>query len=238
MVVLGFDTSTAATAVGLTLASGRRLQARDDPAAGQRPGHSTRLLGLAHGLLVDPGLDWSELERIAVGVGPGTFTGLRIGIATARGLAQSSELTLVGVSSLRALAHEASAPAGSGEVEGGIGVLAVIDARRGEVFVAAYDGESEVLSPRAVSPRELGALLERARADSGVQQWVAVGDGAVLHDDTFERLGVLVPDDPSLHRIQGRAICALGEQAVETEAEIVPDYLRRPDAEIALEGAS
>jgi tRNA threonylcarbamoyladenosine biosynthesis protein TsaB len=235
MVVLGIDTSTPATAVGLRLANGCTLQARDDPPAGQRPGHSTRLLDLASGLLVEAGLDWGELERIAVGVGPGTFTGLRIGIATARGLAQSTGVTLVGVSSLGALAHEANAPDGPGNER--TGVLAVIDARRGEVFVAAYDGEVELLSPRAVSPGELGGLLEEARADLSSRGWMAVGDGAVLHGDAFDRLGVLVPHDPSLHRIHGRAICALGEQARELEGDVVPDYRRRPDAEIALEGA-
>ena len=105
MIVLGLDTATPATVVGLRLADGRTLQARDDPEARQRPGHATRLLPLANDLLVEAHIDWSELERIAVGVGPGTFTGLRIGIATARGLAQSLGVELVGVSSLRALAQ-------------------------------------------------------------------------------------------------------------------------------------
>ena len=237
--MLGLDTSTPATAVGLTLADGRTLQARDDPAARERPGHSTRLLGMASDLLAQANLGWVELERIAVGVGPGTFTGLRIGIATARGLAQSSGVTLVGVSSLRALAHEVGAFAGLEDAdEGRHGVLAVIDARRGEVFVAAYAGEVEILAPRTVAPQELDELLERARIESGLRQWIAVGDGARLHGAELERLEVLLPGDPSLHRIQGRAICALGEQALRTDEEIAPDYLRRPDAEIALEAAS
>jgi tRNA threonylcarbamoyladenosine biosynthesis protein TsaB len=260
MIVLGFDTATASTVVGLTLADGCTMQARDDPAAEERPGHSTRLLPLADRLLADAGLDWNGVGRLAVGVGPGTFTGLRIGVAIARGLSQSSGVPLVGVSSLRALAHDASERNGdeqaqvdlSGPAHGSVGtgglegpegrtrVLAVIDARRGEMFVAAYDGGVELLAPHAVGPDELGGLLAGAAIDTGAESWIAVGDGAVLHREAIERLGVPVPGDGSeLHRIQARAICALGAAADVTEAPVVvPDYRRRPDAEIALEGVA
>lgn len=108
MIVLGFDTSTPATAVALRLPGGTIIQARDDPKEGDRPGHATRLLALAADLLAGAGLRFADLERIAVGVGPGTFTGLRVGVATARGLAQSLDVKLVGVSSLRALAVAAT----------------------------------------------------------------------------------------------------------------------------------
>ena len=145
MIVLGLDTATSATVVGLRLADGRTLQGRDDPDARQRPGHTTRLLPLANDLLVEADIDWPQVERIAIGVGPGTFTGLRIGIATARGLAQSLGVELVGVSSLRALANGASQEAPR--------VLAAIDARRGEVFIAAYDAGQELIAPSGRLPR-------------------------------------------------------------------------------------
>ncbi len=252
MIVLGFDTATSATVVGLMLEDGSILQARDDPTGEQRPGHATRLLPLANDLLVEAGLRWSELERIAVGVGPGTFTGLRIGIATARGLAQSLGLELIGVSSLRALA------CGSPSVGG---VLAVIDARRGEVFVAGYQGDREVLAPQPVSPHGLGDLLDSAAIDTSAEDWTAVGDGAVLYHDAFEQLGVSVPPHGSpCHRIQASAICFLGthppihssecvavseaaaggmsdRSTVAGSAAVLPDYRRRPDAEVALDGA-
>jgi tRNA threonylcarbamoyladenosine biosynthesis protein TsaB len=259
LIVLGFDTATAATVVGLTLADGRTLQARDDPTGEQRPGHATRLLPLASGLLAEAGLRWSELERIAVGVGPGTFTGLRIGIATARGVAQSLGVALVGVSSLRALAYgvsdrTAEEAGGADDANGapapdeGAGVLAVIDARRGEAFVAAYDGDVELIAPHALPPGEMGELLERAAAHTSLERWTAVGDGAVLYRDALALPGVLVPDARSeLHRIQARAICELGTHppgrppthppAPAGDGQVLPDYRRRPDAEIALEGA-
>ncbi|MCW3068604.1 MAG: peptidase glycoprotease, partial [Solirubrobacterales bacterium] len=130
--VLGIDTATRSTAVALRLDDGRTTQARDDPPAGEHPGHATRLLAMAHELLAAAGVGWSELERIAVGVGPGTFTGLRVGVATARALAQSLSAELVGVSSLQALALPALAAAsetGGGAAAGGTdAVLAVIDA--------------------------------------------------------------------------------------------------------------
>jgi tRNA threonylcarbamoyladenosine biosynthesis protein TsaB len=229
MIVLGLDTATPATVVGLRLADGYTLQARDDPTAEQRPGHATRLLRLAHELLDEAGIDWPQLERIAVGVGPGTFTGLRIGIATARGLAQSLGVELVGVSSLRALAHGADERAPR--------VLVAIDARRGEVFVAAYEGEQELMAPQAVNPEELGELLRDAAIDTRTEEWLVLGDGALLYRDAFERLGAHVDGSPERHLIQARSICALGEHAPASSEPVLPDYRRRPDAEIALEGA-
>jgi tRNA threonylcarbamoyladenosine biosynthesis protein TsaB len=222
MIALGIDTATPATVVGLVLPDGTVLQARDDPQPGERPGHSTRLLPFAHQLLAEAGLGWKSVERIAVGVGPGTFTGLRIGIATARALAQALGVQLVGVSSLRALAFGATK------------TLAAIDARRAEVFVAAYDGEQEPLAPQAVRPAALAELLEGAMRDTSVEEWIALGDGALLYRDAFERLGMHVPPDGSeRHRIQASAICALAIDFPRggSERTVVPHYLRRPDAE-------
>ncbi len=224
MIVLGFDTATPATAVGLRLDDGTQLQARDDPNPGERPGHATRLLPLAEDLLAQVGLSWERLERIAVGVGPGTFTGLRIGVATARGMAQSLGVELVGVSTLRALAEGAS----SGERE----VLSVIDARRGEVFLGGYASGRELFASRAVAPSDLASLLTPGG--------LAVGDGAVRYRTHLEDLGVEVPEESSeLHRVRGACLCELALEAPTREyGSVVPDYLRRPDAELALEAAA
>jgi tRNA threonylcarbamoyladenosine biosynthesis protein TsaB len=261
VIVLGIDTSTSSTAVALRLADGSTLQARDDPDRTQpprRPGHTTRLLGMVDELLGRANIGWRALERIAVGLGPGTFTGLRVGVATARGLAQSLEVELVGCSSLRALAEggrtgiEATDPASLG----GTSVLAVLDARRGEVFAAPYllaDRESveELVAPRALAPEDLGSILAQAEAHRAgddaqrgrehVSPWQAIGDGAVRFRGHLEAVGVTVPPDSSpLHLVSAEAICALGArgEAVASYQAIVPDYRRRPDAEIALESAA
>ena len=249
MIVLGFDTSTPATAIGLRLSDGVTLQARDDPGRGERPGHATRLLPLAANLLAQAGLRFRDVDRIAVGVGPGTFTGLRIGVASARGLAQSLDAELLGVCSPLALAHAAAGCEGAG----GHGVLAVIDARRGEAFAAAYapgdepvmDREQppprELTPPRALAPAEFGEILDEVTANGdNVMAWVAVGNGALLYRDSLHALGISVPaQDSPLHRVSGEAICALaasgGAQAIDT---VLPDYRRRPDAELALEHAA
>ncbi len=107
--MLGFDTATPSTAVGLRMSDGSTLQARDDPGPNEHPGHATRLLALVNDLLENANMGWNEIDRIAVGLGPGTFTGLRVGLATARGLAQSLGVELAGVSSLRALASAGAA---------------------------------------------------------------------------------------------------------------------------------
>jgi tRNA threonylcarbamoyladenosine biosynthesis protein TsaB len=246
MIVLGFDTATAATSVALRLGDAATTEMRDDPAPGAHPGHATRLLGMSGELLASAGVRWSEVDRIAVGVGPGTFTGLRVGIATARGLAQSLTAELVGVSSLQALA--AAALASERRQEGATpieAVLAAIDARRGEVFAAAFRaGENGVpvalTDARALAPEELGSVIEQAEEEHGerASAWVALGDGAIRFRAQLEAAGIASPHDHSpLHLVSAASVSELGARAVpvaNVEA-IVPDYRRRPDAELALE---
>ena len=255
MIVLGIDTATTATAVGLRLADGGVAERRDDPPPGEHPGHATRLLAMVHELLRDAGTSWGELDRVAVGLGPGSFTGLRVGVATAHGLARSRGLQLVGVSSLRALALAALTSASSGDVgdrraradERAEAVVAVIDARRGEVFAAAYDaGEDgrprQLSAPAVLVPERLVELGEGVRGDgAGGRRSVSVlGDGAVRYAELLAGSGLAVAGaDSSLHRVAAGAICELGAwEQPPAAGSVLPDYLRRPDAELALEVAA
>ncbi len=216
MNVLAFDTATAATVAALG-----DLELRDDPPAGTRPGHAQKLLTLIHALLDASDMGWGQVDRIAVGVGPGTFTGLRIGIATAQALAQSTGIELVGVSTLASL--ELAARGAHGDE---CAILAVIDARRNEAFVSGAG-----LSPCVLTPEVLGEVAGQ-RASNGV---MAVGDGALKFRSQLERAGATVPDDDSpLHRVSAVYHCRLALDAQPTTTGVIePDYLRQPDAELA-----
>ncbi len=218
MRALLLDTATPATVAG-ALAGDRLVERRHDPAPGERPGHAERLLALADEALREAGIGWREIERVVVGVGPGTFTGLRIGVATARALAQGTGAELAPVSTLGALA----AGAGAGDRP----VLAVLDARRGEAFVAAHAGTACLLGPLAVAPEGLAQLVERAGASP-----LAVGDGAVRFRDRLAAAGARVPEDESaLHRVGAAGLARLGRDAPAVDREaLVPEYVREPDA--------
>jgi tRNA threonylcarbamoyladenosine biosynthesis protein TsaB len=230
--MLAFDTATRSTTVALCGVGDGVLEARDDPSAGERPGHATRLMPLAVELLEQAGIGWRELDQIAVGVGPGTFTGLRIGIATARALAQARRIPLVGVSTLQSLALGATDTAGS--------VLAVIDARRGEAFVAGWRaGEvcepgRQLLRERVVAPDALGELVHAMPLPV-----LAVGDGALAFRTVLERSGASVPEDVSeLHRVTAINHCTLARYLRgEAPEQVAPHYMRLPDAELARRAA-
>ena len=221
MNLLALDTATPSTAVAL-LSSEREAELRHDPAPGERPGHAAQLLALAARLLDEAAIAFADLDRIAVGTGPGTFTGLRIGVATARGLAQATGAPLTGVSTLRALAVGAEADAG------GAPVLAVLDARRGEAFVAAWQCGEAVLPAAAATPEVLAGLARPG--------WLAVGDGAVRFRAVLEPSGAEVPSDGSgLHGVSALSVARLAADAPPgADEDVVPEYLRLPDAEIAL----
>jgi tRNA threonylcarbamoyladenosine biosynthesis protein TsaB len=251
-VILGMDTATAATAAAVWAPGGPAVERRDDPPPGARPAHASRLLVLVEEALAAAGASWDDVERLAVGVGPGGFTGLRLGIATARALAQARDLPLAGVSSLEALAAAAGSdpivqPArqmgsdpilqsdrqmGSDPIMQSVRqmgsdprvVLAVVDARRGEVFAAAWRGAQRVLEPVAIAPDALAARLRPGT--------LAVGDGAVRFRGELAPAGAEIPaDDSALHRISALEVCRLGAAAEPAERDaLLPDYRREPDA--------
>jgi tRNA threonylcarbamoyladenosine biosynthesis protein TsaB len=216
MIVAALDTASPATVTGVLRADGGVVEARDDPPPGSRGDHAARLLPLVEQALAKAGVEWADVDRLAVGVGPGGFTGLRIGIATARALAQANGLPLVPVGSLAALA------AGAGGT-----VAAVLDARRGEVFAGVWESGRELMAPAALAPAELARRL--AALGAPVQ---AVGDGAVRFRPELERAGVDVPaDGSSVHRIGAGPLCRLGLVAEPAERDaLLPDYRREPDA--------
>ncbi len=219
MIVLAFDTATPRTAVALQVDDAEApREVVHDPAPGERPGHATQLLPLAARLLGDAGLGFPDVELLGVGVGPGTFTGVRIGVATARALAQAGGTALAGVSSLAALAAGVE----------GRDVLAVVDARRGEAFVAGFREGEEVLAPAALAPE----ALERLAPPAGGGAWLAAGDGAVRFRDALERAGATVlPDIDPAHRISAAATCRLARAAGASPREdVLPVYVRAPDA--------
>lgn len=235
--ILALDTATRATAVALSGPDGELLEARDDQPRGQRPQHVSKLLALCADVLGRGGRSFEQVDCIAVGTGPGTFTGLRIGVATARALARAADVPLVGVSTLHSLALNAvEAPPG----EGGDSVLAVLDARRGEAFVAGWSRDglralgAPLLEPTALGPE---ALAEAVRRD--VRTPLAIGEGAVEFREVLKRSGASVPDnDSGLHRVTAVNHCRIARDLEPAEPDRVqPEYLRLPDAELARRAA-
>lgn len=167
---------------------------------------------------------WDGVEAIAVGLGPGSFTGLRVGIASARGIAASLDIELRGVCTLDALARALDdAPPGAGDLNR----LALIDARRGEVFAALYTPAGERLWDPWVGDPD--ALLERLSTLEEAP--LAAGSGALRFRDELAGRGVRIADgDADLHRVAARHVCGLAAAGADREP-LAPIYLRPPDAE-------
>jgi tRNA threonylcarbamoyladenosine biosynthesis protein TsaB len=223
--VLGIDTATAYLSVAAVADGEPAAEELVAPGDDGRPRHSTEVLPAVERAVAAAG-GWDAIGLIAVGVGPGTFTGLRIGVASARALSQSLALPIVGVSSLAALA------AGIGELAAAEdrARLAVVDAKRGEAFAALYGAAGEELwEPFVAAPAELG---ERIAAHG--EPVLAAGDGSVRFREQLEAAGAVVAEEGSpAHHVYARHLCeiAAGQQPERPEA-IEPIYLRRPDAEL------
>jgi tRNA threonylcarbamoyladenosine biosynthesis protein TsaB len=219
--VIGFDTATDDTAVAAADGDELLFSSLTEPASDGRPRHGTQLL-VEIEKAADAAGGWEAVRRIAVGVGPGSFTGLRIGVATAKALAASLGLELVAVGTLAAIARGAAGGAGKP-------VLAVLDARRGEVFAALHDaGGDQVWEPFVAAPAQLAErILQLPEAP------LAAGSGAIRFRNELQAGGAEIPDDRDpLHRVEAAQVCALGASATAALPEdVLPIYLRRPDAE-------
>jgi tRNA threonylcarbamoyladenosine biosynthesis protein TsaB len=200
-----------------------------------RPRHSTALLAEVERAAEASG-GWQEVERIVVGRGPGSFVGIRIGLATARGLAASSGAPVSGVCTLDALGRAmnertspSAVPLQGTEGQKHNGSLGVLDARRGEVFAALYSPAGKCLwEPFVATPELLVARLTELPAPV-----LAAGSGAVRFRQELADRGVDIPDDADpVHRVSARHICALaGAGGYGDGDSLDPIYLRPPDAQ-------
>ncbi|HXV52884.1 MAG TPA: tRNA (adenosine(37)-N6)-threonylcarbamoyltransferase complex dimerization subunit type 1 TsaB [Solirubrobacterales bacterium] len=221
--ILGFDTATADAVVAVTIGGQPVSERRAQPDGSGRPRHAAKLLAEIEAAAADAG-GWEAIERLAVGIGPGTFTGLRIGVTTARALAQARSLPLVGVGSLEALGL------GIAERAEGRKCLPLIDARRAELFGALVDDSGQPLwDPFVAGPEQ---LLQRL-ADAGLRP-LAGGDGSLRFRAQLESAGVdVLPDADPGHRMAARHVCELAAGVTPGPVtEVKPAYLRRPDAEV------
>ncbi|WP_181707945.1 tRNA (adenosine(37)-N6)-threonylcarbamoyltransferase complex dimerization subunit type 1 TsaB [Chthonobacter rhizosphaerae] len=213
MLVLALDTALDQTAVAV--GDGRRI----DAAAVDRMdrGHAERLFPMVEAVLREAGVSLDALDRIAVAVGPGSFTGIRIALSAARGLGLALGKPVVGVGTLRALAASVpERPTGP--------VLAAVDARRGELYAALYgpDG-TPLLAPFAASAEAvLHAVADRAA--------VAIGSGAPIIGHQAVQAGARRPELIPLAGPDPRAIARLGATLDPATNRPEPAYLRPPDA--------
>ena len=218
MTLLGFDTSTAASSAAVLRRDGEGVETLPSPERlWEPPAHASELLPAINEVMERADVTFGDLDAIAVGVGPGTFTGLRIGVATARALAKANELPVRTVSSLAALA--AGMPDGLR--------LPAIDAKRGEVYAALFDGDDERWPPFVAGIDAVVARLGEAALTP-----LAAGDGSVRFRNELETAGVAVaPAESPLHVVSAGHLCrrALDSPDVAPE-QVVPDYLREPDA--------
>lgn len=216
MKTLAFDTSTAACAAALAI-DGESFETRP-PATRllEKPAHTTELLPTILDLTIQAGISLGEVDRVVVGVGPGAFTGLRIGIATARAIATANGIGIVPISSLAVLEE--------GQLKEDVMTAAVIDARRKEFFFR-IGGLDQLAGPEET----VEALSEAAFFKE------AIGDGAIKLRDRLSAAGVAVPDDDDpMHVLSAATMIDLARDLTPIAPDqVVPNYIRPPDAKVS-----
>jgi tRNA threonylcarbamoyladenosine biosynthesis protein TsaB len=211
LLILALDASTPVTTVALARGNGREVLAEVSLTA---RGASETLLPAIHAALDLAGEDLGSVGRVLAGVGPGTFTGIRIAAATARALSAGTGIPLSKNSTLNALAAPARSYSGD--------VLAVLDAKRGQVFARRYSEDGPTTGIYCLTPEELSV-------EGGP---LVVGDGAVRYRGTLSGLGRIPPEDSPLHRVTAVGHVISADLSPVSPDELVPIYVREPDAEV------
>ncbi len=216
MRVLALDTATEACSVALLTEHGL---ISDSVEIGR--GHAQEILGMVDRILSQGGATLGSLSGIAAGIGPGSFTGVRVSVAVAQGLAFGAGLAVVAVTSLEALALEA--------IEGGAhGVLACLDARMGEVywgcFAAGPPGMLSALGPPAVGPPAAVRLPAGSAPGTG-GPFRGIGRGFAAYPELSTLPGLCIEPEDCRALPQARAMAALGAWRLAAGAGIDPEFL-------------
>jgi tRNA threonylcarbamoyladenosine biosynthesis protein TsaB len=207
MIVLGLDTCLSSCSVAVlegerVLGAAREVMAR---------GHQERLAPMARDVMAAAGLAFDRLDRIAVTVGPGSFTGLRVGIAFAKGLSLALDIPAVGIGTLEALAAEAD----------GL-VFPAIDARRGQLYLQAFDDGRPLMAPDALTAEVASARLVEL---SQGRPFTLVGSGAPLLSGLVPSANIVEAEGADARQVARLA-------STRQPGPLKPLYLRAPDAKL------
>ncbi len=219
MLLLSVDSSSQASTAAL-LCDGELLC---EYTQNQNKTHSVKMLPMIERMLADVDVSLSDIDVFACGIGPGSFTGVRIGVATVRGFAKTLDKPCVAVNSLEILANNVSCFGGT--------VIALISARENECYCAMYEKGAEVLSPCVMTVEEI------ATAANEKDTCIFVGDGAVCNREKLESLvdsPVFATGKANILSAQSAAevaVKAAEEQKFTTCEGLVPLYLRKSQAE-------
>jgi tRNA threonylcarbamoyladenosine biosynthesis protein TsaB len=205
LIILGLDTCLAACSVAVldgerVLAARREVMAR---------GHQERLAPMAQAVMAEAELPFAAIERIGVTVGPGSFTGLRVGVAFAKGLAAALDVPAVGIGTLEALAAQAEGLA-----------FAAIDARRDQLYLQAFEDGQPLMAPDALHRDTAAARLAEICCGRPV---TLIGSGAALLQPTLPGARVLAAEGADARDVARLA-------AARSPTPLKPLYLRAPDA--------
>ncbi len=217
MLILAFDTAVAACSValwrdGVVLACARETMDQ---------GQAEALMPMIEAVMAEAGVSYAALDRIAVTVGPGSFTGVRVGLSAARGLGLAADKPVIGITTTEVLA------AAVAEVEEGVQILAAIDTKRGDLYVQRFDNVAQPVSPiAALAPDDLAAWCSPGSI-LVVGDAAAVASAALGARATVSAAGAL-PDAAVLARLAATRESVAGGP--------LPVYVRPPDAVIPLHG--
>lgn len=211
---LVLDTCLGACQVALAR-GGRTLAARSEI---MQRGHQERLATMTAEVMAEADAVFPDVARIAVTIGPGSFTGLRVGLAFAKGLRLATGAALIGIGTLEGLAASAPSAAPARAV-------GVIDARRGQVYLQAFEAGRALMAPDALSLAGAAARLAELAPDGEI---LAIGPGARLLEDVLGAGRVCEIAAPDLG-----ALIALAALA-QPQSDVRPLYLRAPDAKLAV----
>lgn len=219
MTILAFDTSLGACSAAI-LADGRasavqRMEPMDR-------GHAEALFPMVEAVMAEAGCEFSDLTRLAVTVGPGSFTGVRAGVAAARGFALAAGLPVVAATSLEVMARGFVRRSDAAERVGGFAVAH--DARRGEFYVQHFDAEGEAWSPPLL-------VASEAAANALPQHMsLAVGSAAMALAETAAAQGRIIRAACPDQLPEARDLAAIATTRNPELRPVTPLYLRAPDA--------
>jgi len=225
MLILGIETSTKTCSIAL--ADGKKV--RDEISLHLGLSHSERIIPLLDEILKRNGMAIKDVDGIAVSIGPGSFTGIRVGVSTARGLAQSLNIPLVGIPSLDGLAFGTGT---SGEV-----VCPMIDALRREIYTALYKGRKRLTPHQLIGIEKWLEILKDKK-----ETILFLGDPVDIYEnlikDFLKNRAKIVEKDkryPSAARIAELGLEKLVSGEGKKYDEVFPLYIRRPEAEVKWE---